>query len=125
MRVIVLILGTLGGLAGALLGMNWISQHRDLEQLVARPDIAEVVSGENLLSAEIEAAAALSRASYVLVAGLFLAIGGGIMAMRKRGRIAAALMLAAPIVAAAMAPRSLVASGLLIIAGLLALRVKG
>jgi hypothetical protein len=123
MRYLVLTLGILGGLVAAALGMNWIGQYNDLQDLISRPDMAEVVAAADMQN-QIAKTTSLMRASYVLIAGLFLGIAGGVMGMRRSGKIAGSLMLAAPVVAAVMAPTTLVASFLLIIGGALAFRLK-
>ena len=123
MRYLVLTLGIIGGLVAAALGMNWIGQYNDLQALMARPDVAAVVEG-GALQSQVAGATALMRASYVLVAGLLLGIGGAVMAVRHQGRVAAGLLLAAPVVAAALAPKTLVASCLLVLGGVLALTIK-
>lgn len=123
MRFVVLALGALGGLVAAALGMNWIAQYNDLQRLLARDDIQLVVQSVDM-DAQVAAAALLMRASYVLLAGLVLGVAGGVMAVRRRGRLAAALMVAAPVIAAVLAPKSLFASALLLIGGALALLVK-
>jgi multidrug efflux pump subunit AcrA (membrane-fusion protein) len=64
------------------------------------------------------------RASYVLIAGLFLGMAGAAMALRRQGKVAGGLMLVAPLTAAVMVPGTIVASGLLVLAGALALSIK-
>jgi len=123
MRYLVLTLGIIGGLVAAALGMNWIGQYNDLQALMTRPDVAAVVEGGGMQS-QIADAADLMRASYVLVVGLFLGIGGALMAVRHRGKVAAGLLLVAPAVAAVLAPKTLVASCLLVLGGVLALTIK-
>jgi hypothetical protein len=123
MRFVVLAVGVLGGVVAAALGMNWIAQYNDLQRLMAREDIQQVVQSTDM-TAQVAAATSLMRASYVLLAGLVLGIAGGVMAVRRQGRLAAGLMIAAPVIAAVMAPTSLVASALLLIGGALALLVK-
>lgn len=76
------------------------------------------------MQTQLAAATALMRTAYVLVAGFFLGIGGGVMAVRHHGRVAAGLMLAAPAVAAVLVPKTLIASFLLVLGGVLALMVK-
>jgi hypothetical protein len=123
MRYLVLTLGILGGVVGAALGMYWIGQYNDLQTLITRPDMAAVVEAADMQT-QLAAATALMRAAYVLVAGLFLGIGGGVMAVRHQGKVAAGLMLAAPVVAAVLVPKTLIASFLLVLGGVLALMIK-
>lgn len=123
MRYLVLTLGILGGLVAAAIGMYWIGQYNDLQDLIGRPDMTEVVAAADM-QAQVAKVTSLMRASYVLLAGLLLGIAGGAMGMRRSGKIAAGLMLVAPAVAAVMAPTTLVASFPLIIGGALAFRLK-
>ena len=115
MRIAVLVLGILGGLLGGLLGMNWIAEYNEAQGMVAELEAA----GADL--SEIES---LMRAAYVLLAGVVLGIAGGVMAFKGNGKMAGGLMLATPIIAAVMAPASLMGSFLLIIGGGLAFLVK-
>ena len=123
MRYLVLTLGIIGGLVAAALGMNWIGQYNDLQALITRPDVAAVVESADMQT-QIAAATALMRASYVLIAGLFLGIGGAVMAVRHQGRTAAGLLVLAPVVAAALVPKTLFASCLLVLGGVLALTIR-
>ena len=60
-------------------------------------------------------------AGWLLVLALGLGIAGGVLALLRKGRIAAPVLLVAAIAPAVFEPKSLVFSFLLIVAGLLAL----
>lgn len=115
MRYAVLALGILGGLAAAALGAKWIADYNKYQATV-----------ENLqsLGADLSQLTGLVRAGYALVLSLVLGLAGGILAFRRKGRLAAALMLAGPVIAGIFVPRSLAFTSLLIIGGLLALAIK-
>ncbi|OFW06361.1 MAG: hypothetical protein A3H96_22270 [Acidobacteria bacterium RIFCSPLOWO2_02_FULL_67_36] len=115
MRWIVLVLGVLGGLLAAALGITWISDYNRLQATVRELSSA---------GADLSALSGLVRAAYVLLVGAVLGLAGGAVALRGQGRLAAGLLLVCPIVAAVMTPKSLVGSFLLILAGGLALLVR-
>ena len=116
MRIAALILGILGGIIAAALGIVWLSDYYELEKTVG---MARALGAD---TAELDR---LVYAAYLLLASFALGIAGGILALKHKGRVAAALMMLGPIAAGVLAPKSLVFSFLLLIGGLLAFFVKG
>lgn len=112
MRIASFILAILGGLAAAALGMTWLSDAADLQN---DPQLA-AAAGDSL--------GGIVTAGYLLMVALGLGIAGGVLALLRRGRIAAAVLVVSAIAPAVFEPKSLVFSFLLIVAGLLALGIK-
>lgn len=112
MRIAAFILGILGGLCAAALGITWLSDAAELQDQIAAAEAAGV-SVDSLITA-----------GYLLVAALFLGVAGGVLALMRKGKIAAPVLIASAVLPAIFEPQSLVFSFLLIIAGLLALGAK-
>ena len=109
MRIAAFILGILGGLAAAALGMTWLSDAAELQEQIAVAEAAGVSVGS------------IVTAGWLLVLALGLGIAGGVLALLRKGRIAAPVLIVAAVAPAVFEPKSLVFSFLLIVAGLLAL----
>ena len=69
MRWIVLVLGVLGGLLAAALGITWISDYNRLQATVRELSSA---------GADLSALSGLVRAAYVLLVGAVLGLAGGL-----------------------------------------------
>jgi hypothetical protein len=115
MRYAVLVLGILGGVIDGALGAKWISDYKQYR--------ATVESLESM-GADLSQLESLVQAGYALVLAFVLGLAGGVLALRRQGRLAGGLMLAGPVLAAMFAPQSLVFSSLLIVGGLLAFTIK-
>jgi hypothetical protein len=109
MRIAAFILAILGGLAAAALGMTWLDDAADLKDQIAVAEAAGVSVGS------------IVTAGWLLVLALGLGIAGGVLALMRKGRIAAGVLILAAVAPAVFEPKSLVFSFLLIVAGLLAL----
>jgi hypothetical protein len=112
MRIAAFILAILGGLAAAALGMTWLSDAAELEGQIELAQAAGV-SLDGIVTA-----------GYLLILALALGIGGGVLALMRKGKVAAGLLIGAAVAPAIFEPKSLVFSFLLIVAGLLAVAVK-
>lgn len=109
MRIAAFILAILGGLAAAALGMTWLDDAAELQDQIAVAEAAGVSVGS------------IVTAGWLLVVALGLGIAGGVLALLRKGRIAAPVLILAAVAPAVFEPKSLVFSFLLIIAGVLAL----
>lgn len=112
MRIVAFILSVLGGLLTAALGITWLSDAAELQDQIALAEAAGI-SIDSMITA-----------AYLLIAAFFLGITGGILALKRKGKIAAPILIAAAVMPALYEPKSLVFSFLLIIAGLFALGAK-
>ena len=112
MRIAAFILAILGGLAAAALGMTWLS---DLAEYSEQLELAEQ-AGFSVTSLRIS--------SYLLLTGLLTGIAGGVLALQRKGKVAAAVLIASAAAPAALEPKALVFTFLLLVAGLLALGAK-
>jgi len=130
MKITVIILGVLGALCMGMLAGKWISDYNDNKKEVAQ--MVELTKslgklGGSKATAELDSALAhlerLHTASFVMLAAAFLSLAS-VLFIGKLGKATAAILLASAIIPAIMAPQSLLAGFLLIIAGGLALRVK-
>ncbi|MBL4686650.1 MAG: hypothetical protein JKY37_18785 [Nannocystaceae bacterium] len=112
MRIAAFILAILGGLAAAALGMTWLS------------DLAEYEGQAELIEQAGISVSSLRTAAYLLLAGLVFGTAGGVLALQRKGKIAAAVLVATAVAPAVFEPKALVFTFLLLIAGLLALGAK-
>jgi hypothetical protein len=115
MRILGLILGILGGLLAGCFGWKWLD---DINHAKAMLDLARS-AGRNM--ADVDTTVMACR---MLIGSMGAGIVGGILAMMGKGKIAALLMLAGAIVPAIWMPRSLGATFLLLIAGVVCFFVK-
>lgn len=111
MRIVVFILAILGGLAAAALGAVWLADAAVVEELQLGEE-AGVALGS------------IVTAGWLLLLALALGIAGGVLALLRKGKIAAGVLLTAAVAPAIFEPKSLVFSCLLVVAGLLAFAVK-
>ncbi len=114
MRMVTLILGILGGLAAGFLGFKWYSDASEAKELLA------ALKGMGGDTSEIDG---LVTASYILMAGLAAGIAGGVLGL-KGNKVGGILMILFGALPAVWAPKALVFSGLLILAGIFGLLVK-
>ncbi|MEM6996900.1 MAG: hypothetical protein AAF721_40735 [Myxococcota bacterium] len=115
MRIAAMILGIVGGLFSALLGMKWQGDaNRHADALAAAQQL-----GANV--AEFES---LMTASWFLVAGLVAGVVGVVFLVRKQNRLAGAVMLGMAILPALFAAKALVGTAVLALAGVFALLAK-
>ncbi len=112
MRIVAFILAILGGLLAAALGVTWLSDASELQDQIALAEAAGI-SIDSMITA-----------AYLLIAALFLGITGGVLALMRKGKIAAPVLIGAAVLPAIYEPKSLVFSFILIIAGLFALGAK-
>lgn len=124
LRATVLVLGILGGLAAAFLGFSWYSDYDANRELI---DAARELSDElGVDAAGLQAFGEIEghiRASYVLMADLLVGILGGVLVFARKPVPGGVLMLAGVAVPAVLAPKSLVFTAILALAGVLALTV--
>jgi hypothetical protein len=126
MKIAVMILGILGALAVGGLGAKWVSDYeKNKETIVAMTKLAHSFGGGKTTDVDdaIKGVERTKTAGYIMIVGGLLALAAAI-AVGKLGKISAAVMLVAAIAPAVLAPLSLVASFLLILAGILAFFVK-
>ena len=115
MRIAVLILAIIGALASAALGMKWISDTNKFKETL---DLAQK------MGVDMSEMDRLLKAAYALLAGSALAIVGGVLAMMRKGKIAAPVLGLAVLVPAVLTPKTLLATFFLAIAAGLSLLVK-
>jgi hypothetical protein len=109
MRIAGFILAVLGALAAGALGAVWLSDAAKYKDQLAQAQALGLDVGS------------IVTAGYVLVLSLVLGIVGGVMALRRKGTIAAAILIAAGVAPALFEPKALVFTWLLLLAGLLSL----
>jgi hypothetical protein len=115
MKIGALILSILGAVFSVLLAMKWLGDAREYQQLIGAAASLGVDTSE---------IASLVRAGYALFGTGVLAIAGGVMTLRGKGKIGAALLLVAAIAPAIFTAKTLLATFLLPIAALLAFLSK-
>jgi hypothetical protein len=122
MKIAALILGIIGALATAGLGSKWVSDYNDNKQLIESLEkvSASIGGGDNPAMAELNRT---KNAGYLMIV-LGIAALGAAGFVFKQSKIAGGLMVAAAVIPALLAPKSLVFSFFLIIAGVLALLAK-
>jgi hypothetical protein len=95
--------------------MKWMG---DAESMKGQIELARKM-GVNM--AELDK---MLTASYMLIGAMVAGIVGGILAMMGKGKIAAVLMLAGPIVAAIWVPKSLIFTCFLLLGGIVSFFAK-
>lgn len=115
MRIAVLILAILGTLAGAALGIKWLGDANEYKSTL------EAVQKMGVDTGEVQT---LIRAAYALLGGAVLGIAGAVVAMMRKGKLAAVLLAIAVVVPAVLSPKTLIATFLVAIAAILAIFVK-
>jgi hypothetical protein len=126
MKIAVIILGILGSLAFGGLGAKWVSDYQDNKaQIKSLAKLAASLGGGKTteVDAAIKAVERTKDAGYVMIGVALLALAASIL-VGKFGKLSGAAILVGTAIPAAMAPLSLVAGFLLVIAGILALFVK-
>lgn len=115
MRTAVLVLAIIGALAGAALSIKWLGDANKNKDTIAFA---------RKMGADLSSLQSVVHGAYVLLAGSVMAIVGGVLAMRRKGKIAAAVLALAVIVPAALTPKTLLATFFIAIAAILATLVK-
>ncbi len=115
MRIGALITGILGGLLSAMLGMKWQADANEH---------AELLEAAKSLGADTAQLDAILTASWFMVGGLVVGIVGGVLALKGRGKIGGALMLATALIPGLFTGKALVGTFVLAIGGVLALLSK-
>jgi hypothetical protein len=126
MRIAVLILALLGAVTAGFLGYKWFSDSRSPEVKAAR-DLAEALGqlpGAEDAKAKVAEHDRLVLASYFLMGAFVLGIAGGALAYTGKGVIAGIILLVAAGVPAVLAPKSLVFSCPLVVAGVLSFLIR-
>jgi len=114
-KILVIVLSLLGIAACAFLGLNWLGDYNKSRDVIdalaaAGTDVAEVKN--------------LGRSAYALLLGSVVSLAAIFMVLKTKGKPAAAILLLAGIVPAVFAPKALVFSFLLVLAGGLAFLVR-
>lgn len=111
MRIAVLVLAAVGGLASGALGLKWVRDAatgrelvREVERLGIAPDAVREV-------------ARVERAGYLLVVSMLVGFGAATLAGLGREKVAGPVLLAAAVVPALFTAKALVATVFLIAAG--------
>jgi hypothetical protein len=126
LRIAALVLGLLGAAASGLLGAAWLKDYNDnqaaMQLVVGLRDFAAKMGGDTKkLDAEIAKLEDMRTAAFFLVGALPLGIGGGVLAWKRRTKIGGAVLIAAAVAPAVLAPKSLGFTWLLVVGGILAL----
>ena len=115
MKIAALIVGVIGALLVAGLGSKWVSDYNENKAL-----IASLHGVDSSLDNEI---AKTRNAGYMMIVLGIAAIGAAAMVFKK-AKISGGVMMAAAILPALLAPKVLVFSFVLVIAGVLAMLAK-
>lgn len=122
MRTAVLVLGLLGAAATCVLAVEWLSEYN--EQRTALTPYLPLIEQHETLATRFETLESRVQAGYALIASTLLAVAGLILAALKRWRFAAIPLIVGGVVPGFFAPLAFIFSGLLAVAGLLALAVR-
>lgn len=107
MRNAALILGILGGLVAGALGMKWLSDFGELNEM------QRAMGGEQLQN--------MGTAALLMLGSLVLGIAGGILSFKRKFAIGGALMLLGGIAPLLLAKQAILFLSLLIAGGIVAL----
>jgi hypothetical protein len=125
MKIAVIILGILGSLAFGGLGGKWVSDYEaNKEQIKSLAKLASSLGGKSEdMDAAIKAVERTKTAGYIMIVAALAGLAASLL-VGKLGKLSGVVLLVGASLPAALAPLSLVAGFLLIIAGILALFVK-
>jgi hypothetical protein len=125
MKIAVIIVGILGALALGALGSKWVTDYNDNKQaVVGLAKLAHSLGGKgNEVEEAIKGVERLKTAGYLMMLFALVSLGASVM-VGKLGKISGGALLASALIPAVLAPASLLAGFLLIIAGVLGLFVK-
>ncbi|MCG2634702.1 MAG: hypothetical protein J4A00_07270 [Gammaproteobacteria bacterium] len=107
MRIAALILGVLGGIVAGALGMKWLSDFGQLNEM------QRAMGGEQLQS--------LGTAGLMMILSLVLGVVGGIMSWKRKFLVGGVLMLVGGIVPLLYAKQAILFLSILIAGGIVAL----
>lgn len=123
MRIVGLILGILGGMAAAVLGIVWLRDYNTVKSTVdAAIELSRSTGTE--VPPEFAELKRLVIAAYLLLAAGAIGIAGGVLTLLGRGKIAGPLMIVAALVPVLLAPKALVFSSILLVAGVVCFLAK-
>jgi hypothetical protein len=122
MKIAALVLGILGAIATAGLGSKWVSDYNDNKALIDSLSkvSASIGGGDNPALAELNRT---KNAGYLMIVFGIAALGAAALVF-KQSKAAGGVLVAAAVIPALLAPKSLVFSFFLIIAGVLAFLAK-
>lgn len=124
MKIAALIIGILGSLAILGLGAKWVSDYNKYEKSIAAIEkMSTELGGSEEIAASMSQVKKLHTAGMLMVVMGFLALIASVLVF-KMAKLSGIVMLAAVVIPAIFAPKSLVFSFLLIIAGVMALLAK-
>jgi hypothetical protein len=125
MKIAVIILGILGSLALGGLGGKWVSDYEDNKAQIR--SLGKLAASLGSKSSDVEAAIKgverLKTAGYIMMVMALVGLAASVLVGRF-GKLSGAALLVGAGIPAVLAPLSLVAGFLLVIAGILALFVK-
>jgi len=124
MKVAALILGLIGSLVTVGLGSKWVADYNKYESTIASIEqLSEQMGGGGALADSLTGIKKLKSAGYALVGLGILALLASVLVF-KLGKLSGIVMWVAAIVPVVFAPRSLIFTSLLIVAGILAFLTK-
>lgn len=115
LRISIIVLALLGALASGALGIKWIS---DANESAAQIETLEAMGMD---TSELNQ---ILTGAYMLLGSMVLGIAGAVAAFRRKMVPTSALLLLAGVAPALFTAKVLIFTWLLILAGLLALRLK-
>lgn len=115
MRIVIVVLTALGVLASLFLGMKWLGDYNAAKELV------ESAAALGVNTAELDS---YVRGAYALIAGAGIAVVGAVFALKWKGKQAAIALLVAGLLPAVFAPKALVFTFFLVLAGALSFKLK-
>ena len=118
MRVAVLVLAVVGGLAAGFLGLSWVSDAGEARELLKT---AEALGVAKEALAEVRAH---ETAGYLLIVSMLAAFGATVASRRGMNKVAGGVLIGAALVPALFAAKSLVFTILLLVGGGLSFAVK-
>lgn len=116
MRIAAFVLGILGGLLAAFLGIKWLGDASELSQTI------ESLRNSGADTSQIDS---MVRGGYCLLLALVLGIAGGLLTLKDKGKLGGALMIFGAVLPAFFAGgKVLVFTFFLLLGGLFALMAK-
>ena len=115
MRGLFGLLGILGGIIAALLGVKWLSDANEMKEMIQAIQSAGGDTGE------IDS---IVRGAYCLLGALVFGIAGAVAVLKDNGKAGGALMVVGTILPVIFAPKAIVFTFLLLLGGIFAFLAK-
>ena len=119
-KIAILVLGVLGAVITFALGVTWVSDFYDNQDLIKSMGNLGKQLGSSNLADKIAELQSIRNAGFFLIGGGVLGLVGALISFKK-AKLAGILLLVGALVPALLAPKALVLTSVQVVAGVIAL----